>query len=234
MTVTEFSGFPQEGLHLLADLAQNNNKTWFTAHKKEYDRYILGTAVLFVAELGARLQSILPALRVDTRTNGSGNLMRIYRDTRFSQDKSPYKTSVAGMFWQGSGKKTGSPAFGFHLDSQGMQLMAGQFSFDAAQLRAYREAVVDEVLGPRLVKAATAVFQAGPYQIVGSHFKQTPRGFEAGDERSEWLLYNALYAHPVPPVSLDQVTSPQIVDICFDHFQRMAPIQQWLAQAITP
>jgi len=74
--------------------------------------------------------------------------------------------------------------------------------------------------------------RTGLYEIAGKHYKRTPRGFDPEHERAEWLLYNGLYAHPKALVSLNDVTSPQIVNICFDHFQQMAAIQQWLNQAI--
>ncbi len=232
MTKTAFAGFPAAGLQFLEALAQNNNKPWFEAHKAEYQAYLWESAVAFVAAMSARLPAVVPDIRVDMRTNGSGSLMRIYRDVRFSQDKRPYKTAVSGMFWQGAGKKTECPAFGFHLDAQGMDLMAGMFVFSKEQLRAYREAVVDEKLGPRLVTAVTAVTQAGTHDIAGKHYKQTPRGFDPDHNRAEWLLYNGLYTHPTAALSVADVTSPHLLDICLDHFQKMAPVQQWLVQAL--
>ena len=232
MSEVVFSGFPEAGLQFLEALTQNNNKAWFEAHKEAYRSHVLEPAISFVTALGMRLQAISPHICVDPRTSGSGVLMRIYRDTRFSQDKTPYKTNVSGLFWQGSGKKTEHPAFGFQLDQEGMRLMAGQFVFSKAQLLAYRNAVMDDQLGLRLLDATTAVTQSGNYEIMGQHYKRIPQGYDAAHKRASWLLYNGLYAHPGRFIGLETVTTPEIVDICMQHFRKMAPVQQWLVTVL--
>ncbi len=227
-----FAGFPEAGFQFLAGLAKNNNKAWFEAHRDAYQRGLLEPSLAFVEAMGTRLQAIVPDIRVDTRTNGRGNLMRIYRDTRFSQDKTPYKTAVSGLFWQGDGKKTACPAFGFQVNQEGMQLMAGLFAFSKEQLQQYRQAVVDNELGQALVTAVTTVTQSGSYQLKGQHYKRIPRGYNSAHERAEWLFFNGLYAHPQRSIPLAQVCSPDIVEICLAHFQNMAPVQQWLVQVL--
>lgn len=229
---SEFRGFPMAGLHFLADLEVNNEKAWFEANKAAFQSQLLAPAVEFVTAVGTRLQSISNKIQYDTRTNGSGSLMRIYRDTRFSTDKTPYKTAVAGMWWQGSGKKTEVPAFGFQVTKNRMELMAGMFGFSKEQLEAYREAVADEKLGKELVEVVTAVTASGQYQISGQHYKKVPRGFDPEHERAEYLLYHHLYVHPKTAVPASVVISPELVDICMAHFEQMAPIQQWLVKAL--
>lgn len=135
MTDHSFSGFPAAGLRFLEDLAANNERPWFEANRAVYERELLEPAVLFVAAVGNRLEAIAPNIRFDTRTNGSGSLMRIYRDVRFSKDKRPYKTNISGIWWEGAGKKTVSPGFGFQLEASGMSLIAGQFGFSKEQLQ---------------------------------------------------------------------------------------------------
>ncbi len=228
----EFRGIPAAGLQFLADLGENNNKEWFTENKDVFQVQLLEPAVAFVTAVGERLQSISNQIQYDTRTNGSGSLMRIYRDTRFSKDKTPYKTAVAGMWWQGAGKKTENPAFGFQITKDGMGLMAGMFGFSKEQLAAYREAVVDEKLGKELGEVITAVTANGQYEILGQHYKKVPRGFAAEHERAEYLKFNHLYAHPKTAVSAAVVTSPELVDVCMAHCEQMAPIQQWLVKVL--
>lgn len=229
---TQFDGFPQAGLQFLADLAENNDKEWFTANKAVYESQLLEPATAFVTVVGERLQSISGQIKYDTRTNGSGSLMRIYRDTRFSKDKTPYKTAVAGMWWEGEGKKTENPAFGFQITKDGIGLMAGMFGFGKEQLAAYREAVVDETLGAALVDVITAVSASNKYEILGAHYKQVPRGFDAEHERAEYLKFNHLYAHPRAAIPASVVTSSELVDVCMAHFEKMAPIEQWLVKAV--
>lgn len=139
-----FGGFPMRGLQLLAELAANNNRAWFEAHKAELQTQLLSPAQSFVLALGTRLRAIDANLHIDPRTDGGGVLMRIYRDTRFSSDPSPYKTNISGLFWAGSGKMTERPAFGFQLSPDGLDLMASIFVFPPALLAAYRQVVADE------------------------------------------------------------------------------------------
>lgn len=225
---TQFPGFPPAGIQFLVELGDNNNKEWFTANKPRFERDLLKPAIEFIAAVGDGLRSISPEIRVDPRTNGSGSLMRIYRDTRFSNDKTPYKTSIAGMWWDGPGKKTQSSAFGFHLDHRGMDLMAGMFHFDKDQLKSYRDAVVDPQAGAELRKIVDQISASSAYKLVGERYKRVPSGYDPEHPNADLLLYNALYAHPVQSVPIAQVSSPKIVDICLTHFRQMAPVQRWL------
>ena len=120
-----FAGFPQEGLNFLASLTDNNDRNWFNANKQTYLDNIVAPAVTFVETLGDRLQFISPHIQYDTRTNGQGSLMRIYRDVRFSKDKSPYKTWVGVRFWEGAGKKTECPGFFLWFESNKAGLYTG-------------------------------------------------------------------------------------------------------------
>lgn len=229
-------GFSEESLQFLAELAENNNKAWFAENKTRYERVLLAPAVAFVTAVGQHLRPIAPHIITDTRTNGSGSLMRLHRDTRFSADKSPYKTNIAGMWWEGGGKKTTRPAFGFQLNTAGLALMAGMFQFDKKQLQAYREAVADDTLGKALEEAITAVQNNPPagvtYDLMGAHYKRVPQGYDADHPRADLLKHNALYVHPRPVIAPEVVTSDGLLAVCLAHFQQMAPIQQWLVQVM--
>lgn len=227
MTTTTFSGFPKDGLQFLADLGQNNNRDWFNAHKQTYSKTIVTPALAFIEVLGERLQGISPHIQYDTRTNGAGSLMRIYRDTRFSADKSPYKSWVGIRFWEGGGKASQNPGFFFGFDATGGGLHVGMHGFDKTMLSAYRVAVVDEELGVELEAALEKVQAAGAYQIKGEHYKRVPRGFNADHPRADLLRFNTLYVSSpgIPPAEL---ASPDLVDVVMDHFQRTSPVQKWL------
>lgn len=227
-----FPGFPVTGLQFLADLAANNNKTWFDAHKAQYEKDLLQPAQRFVSAVGERLQAISPAIQYDTRTNGSGSLMRIYRDTRFSQDKTPYKTNITGMWWEGAEKKTAAPAFGFQLTTEGMGLMAGMFGLNKEQLALYRAAVLEPTSGARLAEIANETVATDGYELAGLHYKRVPRGFPADHPHAELLRFNALYAHLTRELPSEIVTSSQLVERCCQEFQRMAPVQRWLVEIL--
>lgn len=227
MTSTVFSGFPQEGLQFLANLGQNNDRDWFNARKQTYTDTIVVPALAFIETLGQRLQYISPHIQYDTRTNGAGSLMRIYRDTRFSADKSPYKTWVGIRFWEGGGKTSQNPGFFFGFDATGGGLHVGMHGFDKAMLAAYRAAVVDEALGAELAGALEAVKGAGAYQLNGEHYKRVPRGFDPDHPQADLLRFNTLYVSSpgIPPTEL---ASPGLVDVVMGHCQSAAPVQKWL------
>lgn len=224
--MSEFSGFPAETRQFLSDLRENNDRDWFNANKKRYEKFVKIPSVAFVQVMGTRLQDIDEKLVVDARTNGSGNLMRMARDTRFSADKSPYKSNIAMMWWHGSGKKTAHPAFGMQVTPDDAGLMAGMFGFDKGMLDAYRQAVDDAELGEQLVEAVQNVESAG-YEMQGAHYKTTPRGYDNDHPRADLLKYNALYAHALT-INWDVVMSPELVDVVYEHCQKLAPIQSWL------
>ena len=227
-TIKTFTGFPQEGIQFLHDLKQNNDREWFNPRKEIYKTQIVEPAVAFVEAMGNRLQHLFPNMQYDTRTNGSGSLMRIYRDTRFSKDKTPYKEYVGIIFWEGSGKKTENPGFHLGLTGSGAAIHAGMHGFPKPMLAAYRQAVVDERLGEELIEAVTAVQQAG-YTVGGEHYKRVPRGFDADHPRADWLRYAALFANS-GDIPASVVTSDAFLDVCFEHFEKMAPIHRWLVK----
>lgn len=226
-----FRGFPPEGIQFLRDLAAQNERPWFEAHKATYHTAVQGPAVALVAALGARLQGQFPTVRYDTRTNGAGSLMRIYRDTRFSADKAPYKTTIAMMFSAGDSGKMATPGFGLQVTTEQVELMAGVFAFTPPALAAYRAAVLDATLGAALAQAAAAVQAAGAYTIAGAGYKRVPAGLPADHPHALWLRHKGLYA-VAPPIPLGVAQTPALVDAALAAFVAMAPIEQWLERAL--
>jgi len=224
--MTDFGGFSDATQQFLHDLRDNNDREWYQANKKTYEKAVKKPAIAWVEAMGTRLHDIDDKLTIDTRANGSGSLMRMARDTRFSKDKSPYKTNIAMMWWHGSGKKTQHPAFGMQITPDDAGLMVGMFGFPKPMLNAYRQAVVDDDLGEGLLEAIGAV-QSHGYEILGEHYKTTPRGYDKDHPRADWLKYNALYTHATD-LSWDTLKSDNLVDVCFEHFEKMAPIHHWL------
>jgi uncharacterized protein (TIGR02453 family) len=98
-----FEGFGKETFQFLAELGQNNERSWFEANRKRYEAYYLQPALAFIEELGPMLASALPGgLRFEPRVNGS--LFRVNRDVRFSKDKRPYKDHIDMWFWRATAR----------------------------------------------------------------------------------------------------------------------------------
>jgi uncharacterized protein (TIGR02453 family) len=227
----EFFGFPQEGLRFLADLRDNNNREWFEAHKESYRQHVLAPAQDLAFALGERLKKeISPGITYDTAANGSGSVLRIYRDLRFSKDKRPYNPYVRLVFWEGPRKKMENPSFFVRIGPDGVGVYSGVHIFAKPVLAAYRDAVVDEQLGPELEAAIAAVQNAGPYAVGGEHYRRVPRGYEAQHPRADLLRYNGLWAHTTDPADPAAIVTPDLIEVCLKHCRNMAPLHHWLVQ----
>jgi uncharacterized protein (TIGR02453 family) len=224
-----FLGFPAEGLGFLEGLAQNNNREWFEAHKSDYRAYLLEPAQAFVVALGERLKLLSPEIVYDTRTNGSGSIMRIYRDLRFSKDKTPYNANLRVVFWQGAGKKTENPGFFFGMDPHGAALYGGMYGFPKPVLTAYQAAVANEKTGAELEAALESLRKAGVYEIGGERYKRVPRGYDADHARADLLRYKGLHVRS-PQIEPSVLTTPELVEVCFEHCRAMAPLHHWLVR----
>jgi uncharacterized protein (TIGR02453 family) len=226
-----FAGFPRDGLAFLAELAANNQRDWFAAHRQRFQSQLLEPAQAFVVALGERLRALAPAIHVDLRNNGRGTLMRLTRDTRFSRDTTPYKTELNGLFWEGTGEKTFSPAFGFRLQAEGMDLMAGLFQFPPPALTAYRAAVIDDQQGGELAQIIATLRARSGYTVEGEQYRRVPAGYDPQQPRADLLRYKGLYAHP-QCLGVEAVCGPDLIESCVAHFEVMAPLQRWLARAL--
>jgi uncharacterized protein (TIGR02453 family) len=229
MADVTFNGFPKEGLEFLADLGKNNNRKWFEAHKKIYQEKVIEPAQAFVETLGAELEAVFPRINYDTRLDGSGSLMRIYRDTRFSKDKSPYRTYLGIFFWEGAGKKMENPGFFFSIEASGAHLGTGKYVFPKPVLESYRKAVADKKLGAELEDALDAAWKAGATNLGGEDLKRVPRGYDPEHERADLLRHKGLYMYR-RDVGSSKVTSPKFIDMCLDWSEKTAALHKWLVK----
>jgi len=223
---TKFKTFPGKTLQFYRDLEANNNRDWFMEHKQDYIDYVQNPAIAFTGTMGTHLKSIAPNIIADLRTNGAGSLMRIYRDTRFAKDKTPYKTNLGIIFWEGMGKKTENPGFYFHVTPYGLGLYCGVQTFTKEMLASYRKAVDIESSGEELSQIMAAINAAG-CQIGGDQYKRVPTGFESDHPRAELLKYKGLHAS-LSDMDPNLITKPEFMDYTFEQWRKMAPLHHWL------
>jgi uncharacterized protein (TIGR02453 family) len=224
-----FEGFPEKGLRFLSGLGRNNNKDWFEGRKDVYREQVIAPAQAFVISLGRRLQKISSGIIYDTRLNGSGSLMRIHRDVRFSKDKSPYRDWIGVYFWEGRGKKLENPGFFMRIHSKGAFVGAGYYVIPKPVLAAFRDAVADPKHGAKLDRALTAVNKSRGLTIGGEHYKRVPRGYDDAHPRADLLRHNGLYAY-TDTIARKHLTTPEFVDICYDWCRKIAPLHRWLVE----
>lgn len=223
-----FTGFPKDGLRFFRDIAANNNREWFQEHKQDYLNNLQAPALAFLVEFGEKLKVIVPGIRYDTRTNGAGSLMRIYRDIRFSKDKSPYKDHLGINFWEGAGKK-GNPGFHFWMDARGAALYGGFHGFPKPFLAAYREAVAGDALGSELRKIVAELDSEPGFAVGGEQLKRVPPGYPQDHPRGDLLRYKGLYARG-PKLEPADLQSPDLIDTCLEHAQVLAPLHRWFVE----
>jgi uncharacterized protein (TIGR02453 family) len=226
--VQAFEGFPEEGFRFFRELAVNNNREWFTEHKQEYIDYLQTPAVSLVVELGERLKSEFPGIAYDLRTNGAGSIMRIYRDIRFSKDKTPYKTHIGINFWEGPQKK-GSPGFHFFMDTEGAAFYGGFHVFPKEYLAAYRESVASDASGEKLRKALDKMVKYKGFEFGGEQLKKVPSGYDKESPRGDLLRNKGLW---VKSAKLDPKTlsSPALIDACSANAHIMGPVHRWFVE----
>ena len=226
-----FNGFPKETVRFYRDLANHNDRAWFEAHKDVYKENVLAPAQAFVLAMGERLRRVAPGIIADPRPNGAGSIFRIYRDTRFTRDKRPYKAFLGILFWEGPGKKMESSGFYFHLEPKELLLAVGSYAFPGPRLDAFREAVIHRTHGPGLTKAIRKVTKKG-YEIGGAHYKRVPRGFDPEHPNAEYLRHNGLYAWERATIPAE-LYSGEIVALCLRKFRDMHPIHEWIVENVT-
>ena len=223
--MTTFNGFPQQTVTFLLDLRHNNNREWFKTHKSEFDEYVTSPARLFSDAMIDALSKSLSEMGEDEPVKSS--IFRIYRDIRFSKDKTPYKTHLSIWFWQGARPRMENSGFYFHLEPPKLMLAAGIHTFPKPVLKAYRNAVINEWSGSQLIKALHAVQSKGDFDIGQKRYKRIPRGFAKDHPRADFLLFSGLTASEedlIPEV----LYTNELVDYCLKSFEWMYPLHCWL------
>jgi uncharacterized protein (TIGR02453 family) len=220
-----FSGFHKQTLIFFRNLAKNNDKLWFDSHREEYEKFVVAPARDFVLALGDKLKKISPGVHADPRVNKS--LFRINRDTRFSHDKTPYKTHLGIWFWEGTRPRMECSGFYFHLEPGRLMLGVGLYMFPKELLDLFRQSVVHPRHGPLLTKAVAAIRKKKDYFLGNPSYKKTPPGYDPHHPNAEFLLYNGLHAGVELPI-LPEVVTSGLVDLCFNHYKALLPLHTWL------
>jgi uncharacterized protein (TIGR02453 family) len=220
-----FPGLPDATFRFLAGLAGDNSKTWFDAHREDYQRFYLAPALALVEALGPRLAALEPGVRYEAKVGGS--LFRINRDVRFSADKAPYKTHLDLWFWMGERRGWDSPGLFFRLFADRLILGGGMHRFGKPQLEAFRAAVMADGPGRALAQALESVAAAG-LEVGGQTRKTVPRGFDPGHPRAGLLRHEGLWAGVDGAVPASAGT-PAFADHCLARFEASLPVVRWLA-----
>lgn len=137
------SHFAAETFTFLRDLQEHNERDWFLAQKERYEENVRMPALRFIADFSTLLRSISPHFVADPRPIG-GSMFRIYRDVRFSKDKSPYKTHIGLQFRHSLGKDVHAPGYYLGIEPAKSVAAIGIWHPDSSALRLIRDMIVDD------------------------------------------------------------------------------------------
>jgi len=207
----------------LKNLTKNNNREWFTKNKSRYEEVVLAPSLRFIKDARPKLRAISPYIVADPKPFG-GSLFRIYRDIRFSKDKSPYKTNVAMQFWhKKGGKKTHAAGLYLHLSPRENFAGAGVWHPDPATLSKVRRAIVERPESWRRVRESGL-------KVEGDSLKRAPAGFDPVHEFVKDLMLKDFTAGV--RFRSSQVTSPRFLDDFIAAGNRLDPLNRFLSEAL--
>ena len=168
----------------LRELKANNERAWFEANKARYVADVREPMLDFIAAFAGPLAEISPHFVADSRANG-GSLFRIYRDTRFSPDKTPYKTNAGAHFRHVAGKDAHAPGFYLHLEPDSCFAACGIWHPGGEALANIRNAIADDPAAwQRITQAETF---RDTFTLRGQSLKRPPRGYDAAHPLMEDL-----------------------------------------------
>ena len=153
----------------LAELKENNSREWFQANKDRFRKDVQEPLLAFISAFAEPLHSISPHFVADPRPSG-GSMFRIYRDVRFSRDKSPYKVHAAAQFRHREGRDVHAPGFYLHLEPGSVFMGSGLWHPDGPTLNAIRSAIVEDPARWREVSEGL--------ELGGESLKRGPRGID--------------------------------------------------------
>jgi uncharacterized protein (TIGR02453 family) len=221
------ASFGPELFSFLADLRANNDRDWFAANKQRYEEHLLEPAIEFIEAFAPRLERISPHFRADSRPSG-GSLFRIYRDTRFSKDKTPYKTNVGIHFRHEQAKDAHAPGYYLHIGPGEAFAGGGMWHPATEAATGIREMIVAE---PERWRRATRTGAfAKRLQLGGDSLKRVPTWADPEHRFADDLKRKDFFGST--RLSEKDVVAPGFVDEYARICRAAAPLMQFLCDAL--
>jgi uncharacterized protein (TIGR02453 family) len=215
------SVFQPELFDFLRQLKRHNNREWFAKNKERYQQLSVGPAMEFISGFAPYLAKLSSHFVADARTT-RGSLFRIYRDTRFSSDKIPYKTHVGIHFSHEVGKDAHAPVFYLHLEPGGCFAAAGVWHPDTRALTKIRSAIVGQ---PEQWKKATRKLE-----LEGERLTRPPKGFSSEHPLIEDLKRKDFVA--CVALTEEQVCGPTFMKEFTAACRKMSPLVEFTTKAL--
>ena len=219
--------FTKAAFNFLDELAANNNRAWFEANKPRYESLVREPALEFITAMGPALEKFAPNFRAEPRKMG-GSLMRVFRDTRFARDKTPYKTNIGIQFRHALGKDVHAPGFYLHVANDGCFLGAGCWHPEAAALGRIRDLIAAQP--KRWIAARDERKFAARWSLAGDSLTRPPRGYPADHPALEDLKRKDFIA--LVSLAAAEVTGSGLVKLAGARFAAAAPLMKFLCEAL--
>jgi len=214
---------PASSLDFLKQLQQNNNREWFNDHKKDYLQQLE-----IIEKFANGLLAELNTHDVIETPSGKKALQRIYRDTRFSADKTPYKKYWGGGFTRATSQRRGG--YYFHLEHGNTFVAGGFWAPNAQDLKRVREDINYDAAPLRKIlssKSFTSTFGT----LQGEQVKTSPKGFDATNEAIDLLRYKQFLL--VKRFTDEEVTSPNFLKQASQAYKNMRPFFDYMSGVLT-
>ena len=218
-----FRGFPPDGLQFLKQLKRNNNRPWFQSHKDDYEKYVKLPTQELVVRIGEAFRRFAPEMVADPKIS----IYRIYRDTRFSRDKTPYKTHTAAVFPVRGLPKNSGPGLYFHISPEEVLVGGGIYMPDPALLRAVREHIAAQ---PRkfIDIVEGRAFRKAFGELEGEQLQSMPKGFSADHTAASYLRYKQFLFGELYPAKI--AVTPRLLPTILDCFEKGMPLIRFLKE----
>ena len=219
--------FTKATFDFLDELAGNNNRAWFEANKPRYESLVREPALEFIAAMAPVLKTFAPNFRAEPRKIG-GSLMRVFRDTRFSRDKTPYKTNIGIQFRHALGKDVHAPGFYVHIATDECFFAVGCWHPESDALGKIRDHVAqkpDNWFAARDGKKFAAL-----WDLSGDSLSRPPRGYDSHHPAIADLKRKDFIA--LAPLSIKEATGTGLVKLAGARFAASAAFMKFLCTAL--
>jgi uncharacterized protein (TIGR02453 family) len=219
--------FTDHTFRFLRALARHNERAWFHAHKADYEARVRDPYLRLIADLAPVLLEVTPHFRADPKPVG-GSLFRIQRDTRFANDKTPYKTHAGARFFHARGREVEAPSFYLHIAPGHCFIGAGLWHPEAPTLRRLRQFIHDNPAAWTQATRSPAFRRR--YALGGESLVRVPHGYPADHPLIDDLKRKSFVA--MAPIDDAVVTGPRLRRNVGEHFRRLAPLVDYLCAAL--
>jgi len=221
------AAFRPETIAFLSELAANNDRVWFADNKTRYELCVREPALDFISRVAPGLNKISRHFVASSKRVG-GSLMRVYRDTRFSKNKLPYKTNIGIQFRHELGKDVHAPGFYVHIEPGNAFIGAGIWRPQADALDAIRAQIADAPHAWR--RARDARDFAAHFELAGEQLKRMPRGYSADHPAADDLRRKDFIARTA--FEIGEITEPAFLDLVLVRFWAAKPLMRFLCSAL--